>query len=145
MLLHVALLVKKLIHILLFFCVFILTGVCTAGASVSHHHHEVTSDSPFQGKSATSSVHCLLKKHFHAGQVCPHIKNKNGDRQVRLAADCGGGPNGSVPPIPNPNKSHFLFSAVAPLPAIMSAENIFVSSEIFLQLFPESIDDPPRS
>lgn len=145
MILHVALMVKKLIYILLLLSAFLLAGVCTANASVSHDHHEVVSDSPFQKKSDKHSLHCLLNKHHPKGHICPQNSNHSGKGESRLAADCGGSPNGSVPPVPNPNKSHFLFSAYAPLPANINAENIFVSSNIFQPLFLESIDAPPRS
>ncbi len=135
---------KKSANIILLFIVFFLAGVTGANASVSHDHHEEISDSPFQGKSNDGSLHCLLNKHFHVSTVCPHIRAKDDSREARIAADCGGSPQGTIPASSTSSKSPFLFSVNSPLPVFRSAENIFVSSNFFQQFFPGQIDPPPR-
>lgn len=137
--------VRRSINILLFFTVFFLAGISWVNASVSHDHHEEISDSPFHGKSKNHSLHCLLNKHHPLGQVCPHTHARGGNEEVRMAADCGGNPNGTVPAPPGSSKSNFLYSANSLLPVLRSAENIFVSSDFYQYIFSDLIDHPPRS
>lgn len=136
---------KKSVNIILLFVVFFLAGVSGAIASVSHDHHEEIADSPFQGKSNEGSLHCRLNKHFHVSTVCPHIRAKDSSREARLASDCGGSPNGTLPASSVSSKSIFLFSVNSPLPVFRSTENIVVSSIVSHKFFPELIDPPPRS
>ena len=136
--------VRKFTHIFLLFCVFFLAGVCGANASVSHDHHDEISDSPFQKGSKGLSPHCLLNRHHHPGQDCPHTRNPSGDRQARLAVDCGGNPDGTVPPVSNPGQSHFLFSAPSFQPVFKSAETVLISSVFFQDFFSDPIEHPPQ-
>ena len=137
------LIVKKPIHILFFLAVIFLAGVSGANASISHDHHEGVS--PFQGKLKSHSQYCQLNKHHPVGQTCPHARAKGDLMEVRLAVDCAGNPNATVPAVPVPSKNHVLFSAESLLPVLISAENIFIFSEIFQHFFPDPIDHPPRS
>lgn len=139
------LMVRRTLHILLFLTVFLLAGMSGANASVSHDHHEGVSNSPFEGKSNNHSLHCQLNKHHRPDQPCPHIRSQDGKEEARLAVDCDGNHNGTVPTVPNPSKSHVLFSAISPQPVLTGAENIFISSESFQHFFPNPIVPPPRS
>jgi hypothetical protein len=133
--------VKKLTHILLFLAVFFLAGVSGADASISHHHHEKFSNSPFQGKLKSHALHCQLKKHF--GQTCPNTRTQGNTMQVHLAVDCGGNPNATVPTVPG-SSNQLLFSRDFQISVIKSAEQIFISVELFHQFFPDPIEHPPR-
>ncbi len=135
---------KKPIYILIFLAVIFLIGVSGANASISHEHHEGVSNSPFDGKLKNHSLFCQLNKHHPVGQACPHTRAKGDLMEVRLAVDCAGNPNATAPAVPAPGKSHLLFSAFKPLPVLESAENIFISSEILQNFFPDPIDHPPR-
>jgi hypothetical protein len=137
--------VNKPIHILFFLVVIFLAGVSGAYASISHEHHEGVSNSPFQGKLKSHSLYCQLNKHHPVGQTCPHTHAKGNTIEFRLAVDCAGNPNATVPAVSVPGKSHLLFSAFKLLPVLKNAENIFISSEIFQHFFPDPIDHPPKS
>jgi hypothetical protein len=134
--------VKKPIHILLFLTVIFLAGISGAEASNSHHHHEGVSNSPFQGKLKSHSLHCELNKHF--GQTCPHTRTLGDTKEVRLAVDCGGNPNGTAPTVPGSSNHQLLFSADFPSPVVKNAENIFISSYFFQSFFSDPIEHHPR-
>jgi hypothetical protein len=134
--------VKKPIHILFFLTVIFLAGISGAEASTFHDHQEGVSNSPFEGKLKSHSQHCELNKHF--GQTCPHTRTPGDTKEVRLAVDCGGNPNATVPTVPGSNNNQLLFSADFSSPVVTSAENIFISSDFFQRFFSDPIDHPPR-
>jgi hypothetical protein len=119
-----------------------MVGLSGAEASTSHHHHEGVSNSPFQGKLKSHSQHCELNKHF--GQTCPHNRTLGDTNEVRLAVDCGGNPNGTVPAVPGSSKHQMLFLVDLPSSVVTSAENIFISSDFFQHFFSDPIDHPPK-
>ena len=134
---------KRLIHILLFLALVFLAGVAGANASTSHDHHEGISNSPFQGKSNSHSLHCQLNKHF--SQTCPHTRAQVDTAGFRLAVDCGGNPNAAVPAVPGSSNNPLLASTDFHVPGFNSLESIFNSSDIFLQFFPSPVEHPPKA
>jgi hypothetical protein len=135
--------VNKLIHILLFLAVILLAWVSGASASTSHDHREGISNSPFQGKSDSQALHCQLKK--HSGQTCPHTRAQSDTTDFHLAVDCGGNPNAAVPAVPGSSSNQLLASADTHVPDFNSLESIFNSSDIFLQLFSNPVEHPPKA
>lgn len=125
--------------------VFLLLGVSGVNASVSHDHHEEIFDSPFNAESKNQSLHCPLEKRHLNGQVCPHRNARDNKKEVRIAADCGGSPNGAVPATLNFSKNNVLIAEDFIVPALKRAENIFVSSFVFQHFHSDRIDHPPRS
>jgi hypothetical protein len=135
--------VKKLIHIILFFAVIFLAGVSGATASTFHDHYEGISNSPFQGKSNSHSLHCQLNKHF--GQTCPHARAQGDTMDFRLAVDCDGNPNVAVPAVPGSGNNQFLFFSNFHAPSLNSPESIFISADIFLQFYSNPVEHPPKA
>lgn len=134
--------VKKPIQILLFFTMLLILGVSVANASTFHDHHEGVSNSPFQGKLKSHSQHCELNKHL--SQTCPHTRTSGDTLEVRLAVDCGGNPNGTVPAVPGSNNHQLLFSVDFSSPVLENTEHIFISSDLFQHSLPDPIDHPPQ-
>ena len=132
-------------NILLFLTIFLLVGISGANASISHSHHEGISGSPFQAGSTSHSLNCKLNGHHPVNKICPHAPLGASKNQVRIAVDCGGNPDGSIPAPQSSGNSHFLFSLNSFFSIMDSAQNMFVSSGFFQNFFPDPIDHPPRS
>ena len=125
---------------------FLLLMSAPAWGSTGHDHiHK--GDSPFEKNSNEKSNHCLLNKHSHQGQVCPHAlllvqKNKDG---IFLSTECGGNPHGQGPVNNIFNHNPFTTNSYdlhSPLNFLGS-----MNSKIFLHLFllQKSLDHPPKN
>ncbi len=137
--------VRKSIKILLALLVFLLFGVSGAYASASHDHHEAISASPFSETAKNITPHCPLKKRHLNGHVCPHRNAQDNKKEVRIAMDCGGNPNGAVPAQQSFSKNNILSPESFISPALKRAGNLFVPAFVFQQVHLDRIDPPPRS
>ncbi|MGV7221485.1 MAG: hypothetical protein ACQ9MH_08175 [Nitrospinales bacterium] len=127
-----------------FFLSFMLIMSMPVLGSTGHVHKNI---SPFEKNGQKINMHCLLNKHNHQNQICPHAlllvqNNKDG---IFLSTECGGNPHGSIPVKNifhnNPGMTNsFIF-----LPPFNSVEAMFSKSFPNLFHLPISLDRPPKN
>ena len=126
-----------------FFLSFMLIMSMPVLGSTGHVHKNI---SPFEKNGQKINMHCLLNKHNHQNQICPHAlllvqKNKDG---LFISTECGGNPYGSLP-VKNIFNNNFYMNTSfifhLPLNSVEIMQNNFC---LHIFQFPKSLDRPPK-
>jgi hypothetical protein len=142
-------LLKKILCALVF--LFSLNSTSAFAQSHNHQghqghqgHHQKNITSPFELKTATFSLHCVLKLHSQK-EFCPHsTTTKDKILPVIIASDCGGKTSGGIP---NTALFNYDFTEISSIVlTINDLKSRFASDQFFAcHFFNDSLSPPPRT